>query len=48
MRNKIGHGDFSRLNWILLNVCCVLDDLLRKVIKVLFEDKQKLIEIKNE
>lgn len=41
------YSEYSRLNWILLNVCCLLDDILGKVLKVMFNDKSKLIEIDN-
>lgn len=41
------YSEYSRINWILLHVCCLLDDLIAKVIKIMFENESKLLEIKN-
>lgn len=72
MRNKIGHGDFwrlnelleeyaqkymdgqynydyteySRLNWIYLHLCCELDDVLARILFLLFTDRIKFEKIK--
>lgn len=41
------YSEYSRLNWILLHICCILDDLVAKVIKIMFDNKSQLLEIKN-
>ncbi|MBR3743137.1 MAG: hypothetical protein IKN04_22220 [Clostridia bacterium] len=46
-----GHFDFdyseySRQNWAISNICCALDDALRKIIYLLFTDRNRLEQIK--
>ena len=46
-----GHFDFdyseySRQNWAISNICCALDDALRKMLFMLFTDRTKLEQIK--
>lgn len=46
-----GHFDFdyseySRPNWAISNICCALDDALRKMLFMLFTDRNKLEQIK--
>jgi len=41
------YSEYSRLNWILLHVCCLLDDLLAEILFVLLHDKYKINKIKN-
>lgn len=48
MNYNFDYSEYSRVNWILLHVCCLLDDLIAKVIKIMFENKPKLLEIKNQ
>ena len=41
------YSEYSRLNWILLGVCCLLDDLLAEVLFETLYDKYKIDKIKN-
>ena len=46
-----GHFDFdyseySRQNWAISNICCALDDALRKMLFMLFTNRTKLEQIK--
>lgn len=38
--------EYSRRHWILINVCCYLDDIVRKLIYLEFNDKAKLKDIR--
>lgn len=41
------YSEYSRQNWTLLNICCELDNAIRKMIHMLFTDRQALTAIKN-
>lgn len=38
--------EYSRRNWTILHVCCELDDIVRKLVYLLFHDREKLKQIK--
>lgn len=40
------YSEYSRKNWVLLHVCCQLDDVVRKLIFLLLFDRAKLEQIK--
>lgn len=42
------YTEYSRKNWVLLNVCCLLDDVVRKLICMLLFNKDELYKIKFE
>lgn len=42
------YSEYSRKNWTLLNVCCELDDIVRRLIFMLLTDREKLERIKND
>lgn len=41
------YSEYSRRNWVVEHVCCELDDLVRKLIHLLLNDKNSIEEIKN-
>lgn len=41
------YSEYSRKNWTVFNVCCLLDDVLRKIIYMMFYDYKTLESIKN-
>ena len=41
------YAEYSRKNWGILSICCLLDDVLRNIIYMLFYDYEKLEIIKN-
>ena len=36
------YSEFSRKNWIIQNVCCLMDDIVRKLIQILLLDRKQL------
>lgn len=40
------YSEYSRQNWVLLNVCCLLSDIVKAMIKKTFEDKGYMSELK--
>lgn len=45
-RYNFDYSEYSRKNWAILNVCCLLSEAIRKMIHLMFEDQQKLQTIK--
>jgi len=41
------YTEYSRKNWTVQHICCLLDDVLRQLIHMLFYDRNKLDKIKN-
>lgn len=41
------YTEYSRKNWAIINTCCLLEDAVRKMIWMLFTNKDELFEIKN-
>ena len=41
------YSEYSRKNWVLLNVCCLLSDAIREMINKLFDDKAYMVALKN-
>lgn len=41
------YSEYSRLNWVLLDVCCLLDNLLAEVLFETLHGKYKIDKIKN-
>lgn len=39
------YSEYSRKNWVILHVCCELDDILRRIICVLLYNREKLEKI---
>ena len=42
------YSEYSRQNWVLLNVCCLLADTVKTMIKKAFEDKGYMIDLKKQ
>ncbi len=40
------YSEYSRQNWAISNICCALEDALRKMLFILFTDRGKLEQIK--
>ena len=40
------YSEYSRKNWVLLNVCCLLSDTVKMLIEKLFEDKNYMKSLK--
>ena len=40
------YSEYSRKNWVLLNVCCLLSDPVKMLIEKLFEDKNYMKSLK--
>ena len=45
-RFAFDYSEYSRKNWAISNICCLLDDILRRIIYMLFYDKDALSSIK--
>lgn len=41
------YSEHSRKNWVILNSCCLLQEAVVKMLKMMFYNKNKLLEIKN-
>ena len=41
------YSEYSRKNWIIQHVCCILDSIVRQLVCLLLLDRSKLNEIKN-
>ena len=39
--------EYSRKNWVIIHVCCLLDDVLRRIMHMMFYNSKKLDSIKN-
>ena len=39
--------EYSRKNWVILHICCELEEVVRKIVNMLFLDRDKLENIKN-
>lgn len=46
-RFDFDYSEYSRKNWVIQNVCCELDDVVRKLILTLLFNREKLDKIKN-
>lgn len=46
-RYDFDYSEYSRKNWILLHTCCLLEDIIREIISLLFYEKNELLRIKN-
>lgn len=42
------YAEVSRRNWVIANVCLVLDKVLYPMIKLLFFDREKIDEVKEQ
>ena len=42
------YSEYSRKNWVILNVCCLLQNILKKMIKMMFYNKKELLKLKNQ
>ncbi len=42
------YTEYSRKNWVLLNACCMLSNAVRKMTKMLFEDRASVEKIKGQ
>lgn len=40
------YSEYSRKNWIIQHVCCILDSIVRQLICMMFFDRARLKEIK--
>lgn len=40
------YSEYSRQNWVLLNICCELDNAIRKMLYMLFTERKELDRIK--
>ena len=45
-RFAFDYSEYSRKNWAISDICCLLDDILRRIIYMLFYDKDALSSIK--
>lgn len=45
-RFTFDYSEFSRKNWVIQHICCLLDEVLRQLIHILFYDKTKLDQLK--
>ena len=45
-RFAFDYSEYSRKNWAISNICCLLDDILRRIIYMLFYDKDALSRVK--
>ena len=41
------YSEYSRKNWVILHICCELEKVVKKMINMLFLDREKLERIKN-
>ena len=41
------YSEYSRKNWVILHICCELERVVKKMINMLFLDREKLERIKN-
>lgn len=41
------YSEYSRKNWVILNSCCLLQEAIVKMIKMMFYNKDELLKIKN-
>lgn len=46
-RHSFDYSEYSRKNWVILHVCCLLDDIVQKLCTLLLNDKSALETIKN-
>lgn len=42
------YSEYSRKNWVVQHICCLLDEVIRQLIHMLFYDRTKLGQLKNE
>lgn len=45
-RYEFDYSEYSRKNWVLLHICCTIDDIVRNLILTLLFDREKLEQIK--
>lgn len=45
-RYDFDYSEYSRKNWVLLNACCQLTDAVKEMLKLLFNNRAKLDQIK--
>jgi len=50
MDGKFGfdYSEYSRKNWAISHICCLMDDVLRRIIYMLFYDNETLNKIKKD
>lgn len=41
------YSEYSRKNWVILHICCELEEVVRKMVNMLLLDRDKLEKIKN-
>ena len=46
-RFSFDYSELSRKNWTIQHVCCLLDDIIRKLVHMLLYNRDKLEQIKN-
>ena len=46
-RYDFDYSEYSRKNWVMLHVCCLLDDVVRNLIRMTLYEKASLESIKN-
>ena len=44
---RYDYSEYSRRNWILLNVCCLMEEIIRELIKMMFYNSELLQSIKD-
>jgi len=42
------YSEYSRKNWVILHICCELERVVRKMVNMLFLDRDKLENIRND
>jgi hypothetical protein len=45
-RFSFDYSEYSRKNWVVQHICCLLDDVLRQLIHMLFYDRTKFDQLK--
>ncbi len=45
-RFAFDYSEYSRKNWVVQHICCLLDDVIRQLIHMLFYDRSKLDQLK--
>ena len=40
------YSEYSRKNWVILHICCELENVVKKMVNMLFLDRGKLEKIK--
>ena len=45
-RYSFDYSEYSRKNWVLLNVRCLLSDIVKAMINIMFENKEYMDSLK--